>query len=88
MFWVFGYGVLFDSIWHVDTCMLTLRCGRDQHPDVYGRALLGAASRDRSSAFDAAEDVWSAGATLYHVATGQQPFRPHGGRNNKDMMFV
>jgi len=55
---------------------------------VYGRALLGAASKDRSSAFDASVDVWSAGATLYHVATGHVPFQPHGGRANRDMMYV
>jgi len=27
-------------------------------------------------------------ATLFHVASGNVPFRPHGGRDNKDMMFV
>jgi len=55
---------------------------------VYGRALLGSASGGQSSAFDASVDVWSAGATLYHIVTGQLPFRPHGGRANKEMMLV
>jgi len=56
---------------------------------VYGRAVYGAVtSGEHLSQFDASVDVWSIGATLFHVATGQVPFRPLGGRNNKDMMFV
>lgn len=27
------------------------------------------------------------GVTLYHVATGQLPFRPYGGRRNKETMY-
>jgi len=55
---------------------------------VYGQALIGSASKDRPVAFDASVDVWSIAATLYHVATGHVPFQPHGGRANKDMMYV
>ena len=29
----------------------------------------------------------TAGVTLYHVATGLLPFRPHGGRRNKETMY-
>lgn len=28
------------------------------------------------------------GVTLFHVATGQLPFRPHGGRKNKETMYL
>ena len=28
-----------------------------------------------------------AGVTLYHVATGNLPFRPYGGRRNKETMY-
>ena len=27
------------------------------------------------------------GVTLYHVATGNLPFRPYGGRRNKETMY-
>jgi len=33
-------------------------------------------------------EMWSIGVTLYHVATGQLPFQPFGGRNNRSTMSV
>lgn len=31
--------------------------------------------------------LFFAGVTLYHVATGNLPFRPYGGRRNKETMY-
>ena len=38
--------------------------------------------------FDASVDIWSTGVTIYHVATGQLPFQPYGGRRNAETMYV
>jgi serine/threonine protein kinase len=51
---------------------------------MYERAVL---RRNVEKQFNANVDLWSIGVTLYHVATGQLPFRPFGGpRRNKELM--
>ena len=54
------------------------------HPDMYERAVL---RKPVGKSFGATVDLWSIGVTLYHVATGNLPFRPFGGRRNKETMF-
>jgi len=54
------------------------------HPDLYERAVL---RKPVGKAFGASVDLWSIGVTLYHVATGNLPFRPFGGRRNKETMY-
>lgn len=54
------------------------------HPDMYERAVLRLPTGQQ---FDARVDLWSLGVTFYHVATGQLPFQPYGGRSNKETMY-
>ncbi|RUS77997.1 hypothetical protein EGW08_014258, partial [Elysia chlorotica] len=54
------------------------------HPDMYERAVL---RKSRGQQFGSYVDLWSLGVTFYHTATGSLPFRPYGGRKNKDTMF-
>lgn len=50
---------------------------------MYERAVL---RKSVGKSFKANVDLWSIGVTLYHIATGVLPFRPFGGRKNKDTM--
>ncbi|XP_048586520.1 serine/threonine-protein kinase TBK1 isoform X2 [Nematostella vectensis] len=54
------------------------------HPDLYERGVLRKAT---GKTFGAQVDLWSIGVTFYHIATGRLPFRPFGGRQNKDTMY-
>lgn len=53
------------------------------HPDLYERGVL---RKHGVKAFSATVDLWSIGVTFYHIATGQLPFRPYGGRQNRETM--
>ncbi|KAH9507932.1 Serine/threonine-protein kinase tbk1 [Bulinus truncatus] len=54
------------------------------HPGIYERAVLKLPTQQ---CFDAKVDLWSLGVTFFHTATGQLPFQPYGGRNNRLKMF-
>ncbi|KAJ8302294.1 hypothetical protein KUTeg_021281 [Tegillarca granosa] len=53
-------------------------------PNMFERAVLRS---QRGQIFDASVDLWSLGVTVYHVATGQLPFVPYGGRTNSQTMY-
>ena len=54
------------------------------HPDMYERAVL---RKPAGKTFKANFDLWSIGVTLFHIATGSLPFKPYGGRKNKETMY-
>ena len=70
-----------------DEMEFTSICGTEEYlfPDVYERALI---DRNVQKTFRAGIDLWSTGVSLYHVATGVLPFRPIGGRHNRQTMYI
>lgn len=70
----------------MDDDQFTSICGTEEYlfPDVYERALI---NRNIQKSFRAGIDLWSLGVSLYHVATGLLPFRPIGGRLNRETMI-
>ncbi|XP_071964615.1 serine/threonine-protein kinase TBK1-like [Antedon mediterranea] len=65
--------------------MLQSLCGTEEYlrPDVYGRAVLHVGGQTN---YTKSIDLWSLGVTFFQTATGQLPFRPFGGRRNREMM--
>lgn len=55
------------------------------HPDLYEKGVLKQNTAEKK--FGANVDLWSLGATFYHIATGKLPFRPFGGRANRNTMY-
>ncbi|XP_062522503.1 serine/threonine-protein kinase TBK1-like [Corticium candelabrum] len=54
-------------------------------PEMYEYAVMRV---NRQQKFDSTVDLWSIGVTMYHAATGSLPFRPFGGRSNKETMHA
>ncbi|KAK3587551.1 hypothetical protein CHS0354_004837 [Potamilus streckersoni] len=51
-------------------------------PDMYRKVVMKQVSEGQ---YDARIDLWSIGVTFYHVATGQLPFQPYGGRSDQEI---
>ncbi|ESN95010.1 hypothetical protein HELRODRAFT_193700 [Helobdella robusta] len=60
--------------------------GTDEYldPGLYEKAFM---DRGSTSTFTGSVDLWSIGATLYHVAAGQLPFQAYHGRRDKNTMY-
>ena len=69
----------------MDDDQFTSICGTEEYlfPDVYERALI---NKNIQKSFRAGIDLWSLGVSLYHTVTGLLPFRPIGGRHNRETM--
>lgn len=59
------------------------------HPDIYAKLYeKGLDNVDPNVLFDATHELWSIGATLYAVATGQVPFEPKKGMKDFKTMYA
>ena len=55
-----------------------------KHPSMYERALINPRMK---AAFKDKVDLWSVGATFFHVATGRLPYSPYAKRNDRTKML-